>query len=51
MRELLGRLETEIDQPGDERLCFGPDLSRTQYVADLDQLGMLDARERTALTP
>ena len=46
MRELLGRLQPELDTPAPERLCYGPYLSRTQYVADLEQLGMLDARAR-----
>jgi hypothetical protein len=45
MHELLDRLQPELETPAPRRLCYGPDLSRTQYVADLEQLGMLDARE------
>ena len=50
MRELLGRLQPELDTPAPERLCYGPYLSRTQYVTDLEQLGMLDARDRPRMT-
>lgn len=46
MRELLERLETELDTSEHEQLCLGPYLSRTQYVADLEQMGMLDGRLR-----
>jgi hypothetical protein len=40
----LSRLQTELAASGDQRLCYGAFLSRTQYVHDLDQLGMTDAR-------
>jgi hypothetical protein len=45
MRELLGRLEPELETADSERLCLGPYLSRTQYVRDLHELGMTDGRE------
>jgi hypothetical protein len=44
MDELVSRLQTELAASGDQRLCYGAFLSRTQYVHDLDQLGMTDAR-------
>jgi hypothetical protein len=44
MEELLGRLRRELDESGDQRMCYGAFLSRTQYVHDLEQLGMTDAR-------
>src|SRR5207249_2629330 len=45
MRELLARLEAEIGQPADDPACYGWLLSQTQYVNDLEQLGMPDGRE------
>jgi hypothetical protein len=44
MADLLCRLSKELDVPGDEGLCYGAFLSRTQYVHDLEKLGMTDAR-------
>ncbi|HEX6511054.1 MAG TPA: nucleotidyltransferase family protein [Chloroflexota bacterium] len=44
MDELLARLETELEVPGPERLCYGAFLSRTQYVRDLQEASMVDAR-------
>ena len=44
MRELIGRLEGEIDgRHHDERLCYGTMLSRAQYLTDLGE-GYADAR-------
>jgi len=55
MRELLRRLEPELDSAGEPGLCFGPFFSRTQYVHDLRDHGMADARElrkpKAALLP
>ena len=46
MHELIGRLqEAEEAPPGDQRLCRGTLLSRTQYLYELRE-GYLDARER-----
>jgi hypothetical protein len=44
MCDLLGRLETELGEPGEGNLCCGAFFSRTQYVRDLGDLGMIDAR-------
>jgi hypothetical protein len=44
MAGLLCRLTSELDIAGTEGFCYGAFLSRTQYVHDLDQLGMVDAR-------
>lgn len=45
LAELLGRLEGELNSRDAKQRCFGPYLSRTQYAYDLEQLGMIDARE------
>ena len=45
MRELLGRLQREMSAATSERaVCQGALLSRTQYVADIEQWGYADAR-------
>lgn len=47
MRELIGRLSGEIDEPapGDEAgLCRGTLISREQYLKDVHEWGYLDAR-------
>ncbi len=45
LRELLGRLEAEIDAPASrERLCRGTLLSRAQYLVDVEEWGFRDAR-------
>lgn len=49
MQELIRRLESELSAAGDHRLCYGAFLSRTQYVFDLQQLGMVDARDQRKL--
>ncbi|MBV9121223.1 MAG: hypothetical protein JOZ39_10990 [Chloroflexi bacterium] len=46
LRELIGRLSGDLEPSPDSETCFGPYLSRTQYVYDLERLGMVDARER-----
>lgn len=48
MRQLLNRLQGEMGASEEAQRCFGPFLSRTQYVYDLEQLGMADAREGTS---
>lgn len=45
MADLLCRLGGELDIAGAEGFCYGAFLSRTQYVHDLEQLGMVDARK------
>lgn len=45
MKELAGRLEEEVRQPdADEKVCFGPIISRQQYLTDIGQWGFKDAR-------
>ncbi len=47
LRELLARLEREVAQePPPQRLCQGTLLSREQYLADIEQWGYQDARQR-----
>jgi hypothetical protein len=46
LRELLGRLEEEVDAPvGTERVCRGTLLSRQQYLFDVQERGFMDPRE------
>nr|PZN79973.1 MAG: hypothetical protein DIU56_04710 [Pseudomonadota bacterium] len=45
MRELLDRLEAELDSPPpSERVCYGTIVSRAQYLIDVECWGMQDAR-------
>ena len=45
MKELAGRLQEEVSQPdADEKVCFGPIISRQQYLTDIGQWGFKDAR-------
>ena len=46
MKELLGRLDREIErpEPAAQKVCFGPILSREQYLNDVHELGYEDAR-------
>jgi hypothetical protein len=44
MDGLLERLRDEPEAPGDEHICRGGLLSRRQYLLDLNELGMRDAR-------
>jgi len=45
LRELLGRLQTEIQNPAhDQSLCQGTLLSRAQYLVDVKRWGYDDAR-------
>ncbi len=46
MRQLMSRLAVELTAPGEPGECYGPFFSRTQYVHDLETLGMIDARLR-----
>jgi hypothetical protein len=46
MRELLGRLDSELEGPGpDEPVCQGTILSRAQYRVDIQQWGYKDPRQ------
>lgn len=52
--ELLGRLRDDLAAPpARERLCYGPIISRAQYLIDVEEWGYRDARLRSvgALTP
>jgi hypothetical protein len=55
MGECLQRLRRDLlsDPPADDRLCGGTLLSREQYLADVEQQGYRDLRERPlgAMTP
>lgn len=53
VRELMGRLERELDAPpATERVCHGTFLSREQYLIDIGEWGYRDARIRTGtMTP
>jgi hypothetical protein len=44
MKELLRRLEGELAQPDDQRVCQGTILSRAQYLVDVQQWGYEDPR-------
>jgi hypothetical protein len=45
LRELLARLESELESPDPrERLCQGTLLSRAQYLVDVEEWGLEDAR-------
>jgi hypothetical protein len=44
VRDLLGRLERELDDDGAERVCNGTILSREQYLTDVEQWNFEDAR-------
>jgi len=48
MDELLARLRPELSANADARLCYGAFFSRTQYLHDLEKLGMTDARRLRA---
>jgi nucleotidyltransferase DUF2204 len=49
LRELLGRLEKELDSPPPAaRSCQGTILSRAQYLVDLERWGYRDARRAPA---
>ncbi|HEU5322114.1 MAG TPA: hypothetical protein VFX28_15025 [Methylomirabilota bacterium] len=44
MRALAARLDDEVDEPAEERLCQGTLVSRAQYLVDVDEWGYADAR-------
>jgi hypothetical protein len=44
MRELLGRLESELTTGASERLCQGTLISRAQYLVDVERWGYEDPR-------
>ena len=45
MRELMARLDQELQSgPPNDSVCFGTLLSREQYLCDVDQYGLVDAR-------
>lgn len=44
MRELMSHLESELDNPAEERLCRGTLLSRAQYREDVEERAFKDAR-------
>jgi Nucleotidyl transferase of unknown function (DUF2204) len=44
MRELMGRLDTELTRPARERACQGTLISRAQYLVDVEQWGYTDPR-------
>ena len=45
MHELAGKLAAEMQQPDtNEKICYGPILSRQQYLLDIDDWGFGDAR-------
>jgi hypothetical protein len=45
VQELTGRLQQETAAPeGNERVCYGPIISRQQYLTDIGVWGYEDAR-------
>ncbi len=44
MRELMSRLDGELEQGSDEHICRGTLLSRSQYKLDVEEWGFRDAR-------
>jgi hypothetical protein len=45
MDQLLARLQLETHEaPSERRVCFGPLVSRAQYLTDIEQWGYADAR-------
>jgi hypothetical protein len=44
MQELITRLRSEANKVGPERLCRGTLLSRQQYLVDVQEWGLRDAR-------
>ena len=44
MRELMGRLDTELTRSASERACQGTLISRAQYLIDVEQWGYADPR-------
>ena len=44
MRELMGRLDTELTRPAPGRACQGTLISRAQYLTDLERWGYTDPR-------
>jgi hypothetical protein len=44
MRELMGRLDTELTRPADERVCQGTLVSRAQYLVDVEHWDYADPR-------
>jgi hypothetical protein len=44
MRELMGRLDTELTRPAAARACQGTLISRAQYLVDVDHWGYADPR-------
>jgi hypothetical protein len=45
MRQLLARLQAELaEPPSEDRACHGTELSRAQYLVDLERWGYRDAR-------
>ncbi len=53
MRELMQRLEEELETGSDDRVCRGTLLSRAQYLTDVQSGGYRDARlePRSQMTP
>jgi hypothetical protein len=51
MRQLLGRVAAELDQPvPDDRVCRGTLLSRAQYLVDVENWGYRDGRLSAPVT-
>jgi hypothetical protein len=44
MEDLVTRIQSEARNAGQERLCRGTLLSRQQYLVDVHEWGLLDAR-------
>ena len=44
VRELMGRLDTELTRPGRERVCQGTLVSRAQYLVDVEEWDYADPR-------
>jgi hypothetical protein len=44
VRELMGRLDTELTRPGSDRVCQGTLISRAQYLVDVAQWDYADPR-------
>ena len=44
MRELMGRLDTELTRSSPERVCRGTLISRAQYLVDVERWGYADPR-------
>ena len=44
MRELMGRLDTELTRPAPDRACYGTLISRAQYLVDVERWDYTDPR-------